>query len=686
MKKIIVLILISIVTLNIQAQTKHKIYREVPLTQPDFSTKITITDLQLDKNRLRKYPDGTIFATLPVLKNLFDYLQNDVEGKNQWSSMSKTSAQMVSNWKLSHKGQNDYRYIYANLNNLSTLSYVYMFSGNKILLEFIKANMKKMARLPLDFWLHSELRGLNEKKPLGMLETAMLSTALGYSLSIIEDDLSKTELAEIKEAFRTKGYIPCLNWLDKPRFNNFTAVIGNGAFVAAKYFNDDKGKEKALNAISFYLNNTIEQDGSYGEGVGYFNYPLTTLRTSMLCMNDDERNVFRESSLGNTSKWIVYSLLFQRNQENKLIPSIINFGDNCPFEGTLVRGTSSSYPMLTALFGDSLLPWLHDKFNLSYSFVDKLMLLSINAKMPSAKSPKQLALPTSRVFDNGDCFIRSSWDDNAIVFGMRSGDGSKVKYGHQRPELHSVALAAYGEQMIVCAGSASYRSPIHYGYDKTTRAANTITIDGKNQLFPGKGVNFIKFDNSAFWVQGEPKSSVTKFTQDNDGSLLRCDAPAAYHIPMKEASRTVKYISEEGFFIVVDRMKSTDGTKHTFNYRLHLNNGDEKAIVKSTGNNNWVLNRPMADLHIALWSNKSIGYSENKGYMHVGTKRDYSPGGPAEGKLGSAIEMDWSNNEPTDDIEFISVLFPQKKNQKKPVFSLEKGAVLVNGKRYALPN
>jgi len=342
--------------------------------------------------------------------------------------------------------------------------------------------------------------------------------------------------------------------------------------------------------------------------------------------------------------------------------------------------------MLTALYSDSLLPWLYDKFNLNYSLLDKLLLLSVNAKLPTAKSPKKLALPTSRIFDNGDCFIRSSWDDNAIVFGMRSGDGSKIKYGHQRPELQSIALAAYGEQMIVCTGSASYRSPIHYGYDKTTRAANTITIDGKNQLFPGKGVSFIEFDNTAFWEQGEPKSSVTKFTQDNNGTLLRCDAPAAYHISMKEASRTVKYVAEEGFFIVVDRMKSADGSGHTFNYRLHLNNGDEKAIVKSTADNNWVLNRPMADLHIALWANKPIKYAENKGYMHVGTKRDYSPGGPSEGKLGSAIEMDWSNSQPTDEIEFISVLFPQKKNQKTPVFSLDKDTVIVNGKRYVLPN
>jgi hypothetical protein len=71
--------------------------------------------------------------------------------------------------------------------------------------------------------------------------------------------------------------------------------------------------------------------------------------------------------------------------------------------------------------------------------------------------------------------------------------------------------------------------------------------------------------------------------------------------------------------------------------------------------------------------------------MHGGTARDYSPGGPAEGKPGSAIEMDWANKTPANAIQYVSVLFPKKKNQAKPEISFADGKVLVNGKQYQLP-
>ena len=180
-------------------------------------------------------------------------------------------------------------------------------------------------------------------------------------------------------------------------------------------------------------------------------------------------------------------------------------------------------------------------------------------------------------------------------------------------------------------------------------------------------------------MTGEPKARIFSVIDNEQFALIGSDAHEAYHIPMKEATRTVKFVRDPGFFVVVDRMTTGDTKTHSFASRLHLNNEDGKGRLKQEAPGLWRFERPRAGLTIALWANCSTTYSQENGYMHGGGSRDYSPGGPNEGKPGSAIEMVFCNAEPREEVEYVMVLFPTRTSDMKPEITFSNGELIVNG-------
>ncbi|NJL30525.1 MAG: hypothetical protein HC898_02205 [Phycisphaerales bacterium] len=332
--------------------------------------------------------------------------------------------------------------------------------------------------------------------------------------------------------------------------------------------------------------------------------------------------------------------------------------------------------MLALLYNDPLASWMMDKFGSTYTLRDHHLLHCFPGGVPSPKSPEQMKLALLKVFDNGDCFIRSTWRDNGIVLGMRSGDGSRIEFSHQRPELSSIGMGAFGEYLIVSPGSASYRSPLHYQWDRTTRAANTITIDDQNQLFPGTGKsNWNTTDISGFWQQGQPKAEVVQCTAGNLADLIVNEAAHAYHVPMRNVRRSVLFVIDPGYFAIIDKMESA-GSMHKYTWRLHLNNRDEKGIITAINQNHWHFSRPLANLDVYLFSDTKLETKTGKGYMH-GTGRDYSPGGVHEGKLGSSIELEAFNQDQSGSVIYYSVLYPTQKGNSTPDIHFSGGKIVV---------
>ena len=490
MRKTLLIISFLWASLTASAQTNFPVYSDFSLPDPGKSTRVTRAELQPVEDFLDQYPDGIMVATNEELHTICKFLQNDPDGKKEWNSWASLAARTVSAWNIkSLGGFGASRYIYG-VGNLRQLSWVYIFTGNQLVGEFIRANLAKMVSLPNTFWLHSELRGYNEAHPRGGLETASLNITLAYAVTAVKKDMDEEEYKAITEAWRERAHIPSLNWLESLRANNWTAQIGCGALYSSKFFGDAMGRMRALNALKYYADATVEADGSYAEGYGYFSYPVEQLMTSALVMTPREiRSAYGRSNMKGSMSWRIYGMLFDIEADGTPGPMRISFGDN-PYGNREMYGPDKTSLFMQLVYHDGVAKWIRAKYG-SRNCLDGLLL---SFKLPDANipllSPEGAGLPLVKCFEDGECYIRSNWDDEGIVLALKSGDGgSRVDYSHNRPELNSIAMGAFGEYLIVTAGAASYRSKVHNEYDVCTISANTITRQIK-RLFIGNAPLF----------------------------------------------------------------------------------------------------------------------------------------------------------------------------------------------------
>lgn len=688
MKKILVSALFLLLGLAAQAQyassEKFPHYTDHSIPKPEGSTKITADDLVLTDKYLDMYPDGFVMASNETLHKLYDFFRMDPSGKKEWASLQKFTMKRISSWNI-YQGNVFSRYIQS-VHGVQQMAMVYIFTGNKLVSLFIREHLKKLAAMPVDFWVHAELRGLDPKLPCGTIETAAVNRALCVAVEAVKPDMTLDELAAIEKTWREFGLQTNINWINtKIAPNNFTAVISSGALWAAKYFGDKEAEATALYGLKYYLDNCFETDGSYEEGAAYFTYPVTNLVNAALVMTPEQvQEYFGHSYLKDSMSWRLYGFIFDHEKNGAPGVIRISFGDN-PYGNRDVKGADVSSAFARTVYKDPVAVWFRNKYGSRENVESILLHWNMGSPYVPAKSPVEAGLPLAKCFVSGDNYIRSTWDDKGIVFGMKTGDcNAHTGYYHQHAELNSIALAAFGEYIIVTVGSASYRSPLHYEYDITTRGANTITIDGMNQKNPRKpAYKKGQWDNRSFWYRGYPHAVITRQEAfDNGDFLIRSDAEDAYHIEMKEASRTVRYVADGGFFIVKDVMVPSDTLTHRYDYRLHLFNRDNKTFVFEK--KKYVkVERGAADLYIVMFSDSELSMKKLDGYLHHPVGRDYDADGPKQGKPGSAIELDWSTNAPALDVT--AVLYPVPAGDPAPkIKRLKDGKISINGKTYDL--
>lgn len=635
------------------------IYEDYTVPVPDKPLDITRDDLQLTDKYLPLYPEGITYADAEGLRRLYNYYRDDPQGQKEWKAMQDKALKCIPTWDISKCLGERKRYMYAFL-ELKPFAELYIFTGNELVSDFIRCHLAKAADLPLDFWTHGELRKVNPEKPKGYLESSHISRMLGTVITAVRRNMSEEEIEKIEKAWYERAYVPMLNFLEEPMLNNFTAVISCGVLYASKYFGEKDAWDRGVWGLRYYVSHTIEKDGSDAEGYGYYAYPAGLLLQAALVMDEDEmRQVFDGADIDKTMEWRLYGQMF--DEDGTGMTKRITYSDNT--YGGIIRGGSDIPCALSRyIYKDPLAAWIAKTYN---ARMNKLELL-LDAKFPGLDvkpvSPSEAGLPLIRSFMSGDCYIRSDWEPEGLLLGLKSGDcAARIGHAHNRPELNSLTLGGYGEYFIVTCGSASYRSPIHTTYDRSTRAANTITIDGANQKYPGE-------------------AKVTRAEQLPDGTyFLRSDIVDAYNVKTLEGCfRSVHYIPEGGFFIVRDFLGTQDGLDHAYDYRFHIFNRD--GATEISGKSDFLkVARPKADLYIAM--NRKMDLSQNEGYMHGPGSRDYDPDGPNQGKPGSSVELDWNFSGPALDV--CAVLFPSRKGAKAPKVSFGKDYVKVNGKKYA---
>src|SRR5690606_22410516 len=99
---------------------------------------------------------------------------------------------VLNQWDFNRKGFGGNRYVYR-VQQLERLSLIYLFTGQRELGQFIRGHLLQIAALPMDFWLHAELRGHDSKHPMGDIETSTLCSITSMTLSAATDLFSSAE-------------------------------------------------------------------------------------------------------------------------------------------------------------------------------------------------------------------------------------------------------------------------------------------------------------------------------------------------------------------------------------------------------------------------------------------------------------------------------------------------------------
>ena len=511
------------------AKNGFPIYNDVSIPRPDKPTTVTEADFRLTDKFLDQYPEGIPEADPETLKKLYKFFKDDPDGKEEWRRIQKKAVKAVSAWDM--RKISDRRYVYTLGDLLKQLAKVYVFTGNELLSDFIRGHLAKAATMPIDFWVHSELRNLIPDKPQGYIETAYINQSLGTAITAVRRNMSEEEIATIEKAWYEKGYVPALNWLDAhTEFSgNFQAVISVGVLYASKYFKDPAGWEKAFRGLKFYVDNAILPDGSNYEGYGYFNYPVTVILYGTSVMTAEQITaLLADSGLGKSQQWRVAGLLLGKDGKGRPGNFRITYGDN-PSAAKMWEVADEPALLARIVCRDPLAAWVHENWqqrNTQYAF---LLQQKFQGKPLKPLPPDEAGVPLMTTFQSGDCYLRSGWGEEDVVLALKAMNGNYEKqiYIHSRPEINSVNLGAFGEYLICNAASASYRSPIRFDHDLRTWRANVVQVDGKDQLYPN---TFFEKEGS----YGYPHAEIVRSEKVRGGGfILSNEAAGAYATPMK---------------------------------------------------------------------------------------------------------------------------------------------------------
>ncbi len=164
----------------------------------------------------------------------------------------------------------------------------------------------------------------------------------------------------------------------------------------------------------------------------------------------------------------------------------------------------------------------------------------------------------------GAVVFRDSWRRDAVWAYM---DASPFGHAHQHEDKLNFLLWAYGRPMLVEGGNYFYDTSEMRKYVLSTRAHNTIRIDGQDQ----------NTRRTYRWRDDDIKKKADLSFSTTPGRDRAQAAFTAGYGPQGTPvvhDRTVVFVKDEKglppFFVVADRLTAKDGSRHAFQAIWHL--------------------------------------------------------------------------------------------------------------------
>ncbi|MGA1199124.1 MAG: alginate lyase family protein, partial [Candidatus Latescibacterota bacterium] len=168
----------------------------------------------------------------------------------------------------------------------------------------------------------------------------------------------------------------------------------------------------------------------------------------------------------------------------------------------------------------------------------------------------------------GHFVMRSGWDeqDRYLFF-----DGGPFGYGHQHEDKLNMMVYAYGRVHVVDPGNYPYDSSQWRAYVLSTRAHNTVMIDGLEQNQRGKP--------REEYVVSEPLPHT--WISEKHFDYVSASYDLGYG-PERDTTvthtRSILFVKPD-FWIVTDFLKASDENVHTYDAMFHLD-ADGAALVQ----------------------------------------------------------------------------------------------------------
>jgi hypothetical protein len=287
--------------------------------------------------------------------------------------------------------------------------------------------------------------------------------------------------------------------------------------------------------------------------------------------------------------------------------------------------------VIARLAAENQSPWMQQFFMDLVKVCDRLTPFSLiwaDANLKPAPLPVQLKYLDFG--EMGDVVWRTGRDlkkDMHCVFRCGQWNGA-----HTHRDRNGIVLSAFGERLLVDAGTSDYSSDICNQYQRAARGHNVVLMGGMDQVGQ-TGRNDNPTWGRILHSEGDSLGNATVI-----GDAKHCYAMAS------TALRAVRF-DQEGFIVVYDYCVSPE---KSYSQLWHTDNRDAKASIKQT-KGVFRIKRPNAEL-LLIPLFKSAGVKHHKGYI------DKEP-------EGSAVFVELQQKKGV----FLTLLVPIKKDEGKVV-------------------
>lgn len=439
----------------------------------------------------------------------------------------------------------------------------------------------------------------NSERDLGLAHMVM-GNAIAYDwlyrwLSTSEQDFVRQRLGyftqQLYEASSATTYNDSWkNWWRQSYVQNFFSTCNSALGMAGfALLGEDPRAEQWIAQAKTQIEKTTTllkgiNDGTWHEGMDYQSYTLTMLLPFLINLERIEgQKLLPDNYLQNYTYWRIYNDLPGQLYPALAFGDIDQSWDNAYQPQNILRFIASRYrnqyaewmaQELIRKVGRSADEWSTPWYVFEYLYYD-----------PSVGSQSPEWLPPSRTFWDQDALIwRSSWDANALVFGLKSGvPGGKFAYNsfvnHLEPWASlctdRICQLNTGHDHLDASGFYLYKS----GYwlapessangNQATSYHNTILIDGKGQHEP---------PGASFWTDPNAIADSAGFIQNisdvPDYDYVISNTTGRYKNigGIQEMTRHVLYVRPD-YLLMLDDIKANSA--HQYEWVSHFGNSVE---------------------------------------------------------------------------------------------------------------